>query len=72
MYSNTTNPRFQSWRKSSRSGPSDQCVEIATAVDSSGDVAIADSKAGGVAPILVFDSESFAAFVTAAKVGAFV
>lgn len=70
MYSNTTDPRFQVWWKSARSGPSDQCVEVSLAVDGTGDVAVADSKAGSASPILVFGRESFGAFVTATKMGA--
>lgn len=70
MYNIKTDPRFRSWWKSSRSGPNDQCVEVSLAVDETGDVAVADSKAGAVAPILVFTRESFGAFVTAARSGA--
>lgn len=67
QYTNITDPRFTRWRKSTRSGGSESCVEVSEAVDGSGDVAVADSKAGPSAPIRVFTRPAWGAFVAAAK-----
>lgn len=61
MYANITDPRFATWRKSTRSGPSDNCVEVSAAA---GLVALADSKAGPRSPIVIVDRAAFAAFVS--------
>lgn len=66
---NTTNPRFGGWRKSTRSGPSQSCVYVSPAVDGSGDVAVADGKAGPGSPIQVYDRAAWTAFVDAVKAG---
>lgn len=52
------------WRKSSRSGNTGNCVEVADNVR--GIVAIRDSKDPG-GPVLVVDPASFAAFTTTLK-----
>jgi hypothetical protein len=71
QFTNTTDSRFPSWVKSPRSGGNDQCVYLATAVDGSGDVAVADSKAGSTAPVLVFNRAEWTAFLFGAQDGAF-
>ncbi|MEV6693334.1 DUF397 domain-containing protein [Micromonospora sp. NPDC051196] len=50
------------WRKSSRSGSSDQCVEVATNV--SGVVGVRDSK-DPAGPVLTFDPYAWRVFVAA-------
>ncbi|WP_447005653.1 DUF397 domain-containing protein [Saccharothrix isguenensis] len=59
-----------SWRKSSRSATSGECVEIG-AGDSTASVGVRDSKLGDDSPILAFAPGTVAAFVTAAKNGGF-
>jgi hypothetical protein len=71
QFSNTSNPRFPSWVKSARSGGTDSCVYVSTAADGSGDVAVADSKAGPEAPVLVFNRAEWTAFLSGAQDGAF-
>jgi hypothetical protein len=59
-----------SWRKSSRSATSGDCVEVGTRADTSA-VGIRDSKLGEHSPVLTFQPGAMAAFVTAAKNGGF-
>ncbi|WP_158849066.1 DUF397 domain-containing protein [Saccharothrix deserti] len=59
-----------SWRKSSRSATSGQCVEIGTSTDSI-QVGVRDSKLGEDSPILTFTPGVMATFVSAAKDGGF-
>lgn len=62
----STNPE---WRKSSRSGQGNACVEVATNVP--GAALIRDSKLGEASPILGTKPEAFAAFIDAVKSGRF-
>lgn len=52
-----------SWRKSSYSGSSTNCVEVD---DGDGSVAVRDSKDSG-GPVLEFDGAAWRAFVSAVK-----
>lgn len=70
-FNNASNPRFRRWVKGSGSGGSDGCLFVATAEDGSGDVAIADSKAGPGAPVQVYNRHEWDVFLTAAKSGEF-
>lgn len=60
--------QFGPWRKSTRSGGADNCVEVATAIDQH--VGVRDSKNpdGG---ILVFTPSEWAAFVEGVRNGEF-
>jgi hypothetical protein len=57
--------------KSSESGGNEGCLYVSTAADGSGDVAIADSKAGPDAPIQVYNRTEWTAFLAGAKMGSF-
>ncbi|MFY1686513.1 DUF397 domain-containing protein [Plantactinospora sp. WMMB782] len=70
-FSNTSDPRFRRWVKGSTSGGSDGCLFVASAEDGSGDVAIADSKAGPAAAVQVFNRREWAVFLAGAKAGEF-
>lgn len=52
------------WKKSSRSQPSEQCVETSPAPQGA---AIRDSKLGDDSPILALNGRQFAAFTNAVK-----
>ncbi|WP_433869797.1 DUF397 domain-containing protein [Saccharopolyspora sp. CA-218241] len=57
------------WRKSSRSGGAQQCVEVATnLVDTA---LIRDSKLGDSSPVLGLEPTAFSAFVGAVRAGRF-
>lgn len=71
QFSNTTDPRFTDWEKSPASGANEGCLYVSPASDGSGDVAVADSKAGPGAPIQVFNRTEWVAFLSGAKSGAF-
>jgi len=60
--------RFGMWRKSTRSGPADHCVEVAR--DAEGHVGVRDSKKpeGG---ILVFSPDIWSDFVEGVRRGEF-
>jgi hypothetical protein len=68
-FTNTTDPRFANWRKSTRSSGGNECLYVS---ESAGLVAVADSKAGPDAPVRVFDRSAWAAFVAATKAGTLV
>ena len=70
-FENVSDPRFRVWVKAPQSGGNDGCVYVASAVDGSGDVALADSKAGPDAPVQVYNRVEWAAFLAGAKSGAF-
>ncbi|MBB5156729.1 DUF397 domain-containing protein [Saccharopolyspora phatthalungensis] len=53
------------WRKSSRSGQGNNCVEVAT--NQPGTALVRDSKLGEASPILSTTPQSFAAFIDAVK-----
>lgn len=59
-----------SWRKSSRSATSGECVEVGTSASTVA-VGVRDSKLGEDSPILTFKPGAMAAFVTTAKNGGF-
>lgn len=71
QFTNRTNPRFEYWLKSPDSGGSEGCLYVSTATDNSGDVALADSKAGPDAPIQILNRVEWTAFLSGAKSGAF-
>jgi len=62
------NPTFGPWRKATRSGPADHCVEVATSTDRL--VGVRDSKNpnGG---ILVFSPDAWTDFVEGVRGGEF-
>ena len=59
---------FTDWRKSSRSGGGDNCVEVALA--KSRTVGVRDSK-NATGPVLDFDSTSWRIFIGAVCAGEF-
>lgn len=58
------------WRKSSRSGGNDNCVEFAVAADGTG-VGLRDSKAGPDGAIIDLDPAGYRAFIDGVKSGDF-
>ena len=66
QFTNRSDPRFGRWWKSSRSNGNDGCLYVSTM---DGAVAVADSKAGPDAPVRVFDTAAWGAFVDAVKGG---
>ncbi len=64
----TTGRTFAGWRKSTRSGGGDNCVEVATATD--GHIGVRDSKNPDRA-VLEFTPAEWDAFVAGAKDGEF-
>lgn len=71
QFTNTADPRFTDWVKSTASGGNEGCLYVSTAADGSGDVALADSKAGPDAPVQVYNRTEWTAFLAGAKSGAF-
>lgn len=64
----TTGRTFTGWRKSTRSGGGDNCVEVATATD--GHIGVRDSKNPDRA-VLEFTPAEWDAFLAGAKDGEF-
>jgi len=64
---NLSEPIPVTWRRSTRSGPNGNCVEVAQLHDS---VALRDSKDPG-GPMLIFTPAEWAAFVDGARHGEF-
>lgn len=58
---------YTNWRKSTRSGGDDNCVQVATAP---GTIGVRDSKDPNGA-ILEFDAEAWKDFIAGAKTGEF-
>ena len=71
QFTNTTDSRFTRWEKSPASGPSEGCLYVSPAADGSGDVGLADSKAGATGPVTILNRTEWTAFLTGAKSGAF-
>lgn len=57
------------WRKSSYSNGSGECVEVGVFAD--GTIGVRDSKANGVGPMLQFSVPEWAAFLAGARDGEF-
>lgn len=57
------------WRKSSYSGQTGQCVEVAHLT--TGHTAVRDTKHHGAGPVLLFPRHQWAAFIAATKAGEF-
>lgn len=57
------------WRKSTRSGQSGNCVEVADNLP--GIVAVRDTKDNGAGPVLVFTPQEWVAFVDGVHSGEF-
>lgn len=55
------------WRKSSFSAVNGNCVEVAFRAD--GDVAVRDSKAHGLGPVLSFGNDEWSAFLDGIAAG---
>ena len=60
--------KFTDWRRSSRSGGGDNCVEVAAADD--GTVGVRDSKNPN-GPVLEFPTNAWAGFTSGVRAGEF-
>lgn len=55
------------WHKSSASADQSECVEVGTIPSGTDVVAVRDTKAGGIGPVLGFTAEAWSAFVADVK-----
>jgi hypothetical protein len=61
---------YTGWHKSSRSGGTDNCVEIGVAIDGAS-VGVRDTKDNGGGPILDFNPVTWDAFLNDVRLGRF-
>ncbi|GAB3812661.1 DUF397 domain-containing protein [Micromonospora zhanjiangensis] len=64
-----SDPRWSTWRKSSRSDGGQNCVQVGQPTDRSHVVPVCDSKAGPTGVVLTFRPDNWARFIAGVKDG---